>query len=411
MLKTIGTSEYLKAARYVQQQDFATATGGHRVVFLTNFIPPYRLPALRALGLHLGTLKTFVSTSMEVNRSWTPDWQDLDVDIQKSVSVRKVLRHPDGFDQETYVHLPYDTLPKLATFNPDVVISGEMGARTMQAVLYRIATPRSRLIIQADLSEYTERGRGHLRNALRRWMLRHADAVLVNGESGARYVRMLGVPESKIFRVPYATDTSVYLNISRVDDDTNIIKLLHVGQLIERKGIVSFLERLAKWSAEHPKHQLELALVGDGPLRTTIMQFPTPPNLSVRLIQPAAYSAMPEIYSQADLLVLPTLADSWALVVNEAMAAGLPILGSRKSQAVEELVTDGESGWVFSPENSDELYSALNRALSASKETRLNMGAAARITAIGVTPQLVAERTMRAIGYCFGAQRYQELSA
>ena len=50
------------------------------------------------------------------------------------------------------------------------------------------------------------------------------------------------------------------------------------------------------------------------------------------------------------VLVFPTLADEWGLVVNEALAAGVPVLGSLYSQAVEELVRDGENGWTFRPD-------------------------------------------------------------
>lgn len=406
MLKTISTLESLTAAEYSLHRNATTSVANLRVVFLTNFIPPYRLPVLRSLGSHLGALTTFVSTEMEANRSWAPDWQGLHVDIQRSLSFRKMQRHPDGFEQDTYVHIPYDTLPKLAKFSPDVVISGEMGARTVQAVLYRLATPKSRLIIYADLSEHTELGCSRARTYLRRWMLRYADAVLVNGESGKRYVRSLGVPDRKIFCVPYATDTSVYGSKCPEKDKTNVTKLLHVGQLIERKGIVKFIHTLTNWCEKHPNRLLELILVGDGPLRASIEALNSPLNLRIKLVPHAPYSEMPRIYSQADLLVLPSLADSWGLVINEAMAAGLPVLGSVKSQAVEELVNEGENGWVFNPDNLSETFLALDRALSAPKETLARMRENARETAFSVTPKLAVERMVGAIDFCMNPHHH-----
>ena len=63
------------------------------------------------------------------------------------------------------------------------------------------------------------------------------------------------------------------------------------------------------------------------------------------------HERMAEVYAKASLFAFPTLADEWGVVVNEAMAAGLPVLGSIYSQAVEELVEDGVSGWVFRPMN------------------------------------------------------------
>ena len=59
--------------------------------------------------------------------------------------------------------------------------------------------------------------------------------------------------------------------------------------------------------------------------------------------------ALPALFAAADAFVFPTLADEWGVVVNEALAAGLPVLGSVHSQAVEELCAEGETGWIFDP--------------------------------------------------------------
>ena len=405
MLKAVRASVTSDTGSAFARKNEAIPTANAHVVFLTNFLPPYRSPVLRALSSQVLALKTLVCTEMEANRNWAPDWRELDVYVQKSISTKILDRHPDGFTQEIYLHVPYDTLPKLARFRPDVVISGELGARTIQAVLYRIAVPSSRLIIHADLSEHTELGRSGSRTLLRRSMVRHADAILVNGNSGARYVRSLGVPDAKVFRVPYSTDTSIYTEKKRTTEGANVTKLLHVGQLIERKGILKFLNNLVKWSERHSTRNLEFMLVGDGPLRAAILELKLPPNLTLKSTASVAYSAMPEIYLQADLFVLPTLADSWGLVVNEAMAAGLPILGSRKSQAVEELVKDRETGWIFNPDEPDDVDMALERALSAPRESLARMGEKARQVAIGVTAQFAAERIVQAIDYCFNPWR------
>ena len=86
------------------------------------------------------------------------------------------------------IQIPYDTVPQLARSRPDVVVAGELGARTAQAAIYRRLFRRGKLVIWATLSERTEENRGLLRRCLRRILLRSADAVIVNGESGALYV-------------------------------------------------------------------------------------------------------------------------------------------------------------------------------------------------------------------------------
>jgi len=98
------------------------------------------------------------------------------------------------------------------------------------------------------------------------------------------------------------------------------------------------------------------------------------------------YEELPRIYSEAGLFVLPTLADTWGVVVNEALAAGLPVLGSMRAQAVTELVDDGKNGWTFEPGRPEEIYSAIDRAMNASCEQLDAMRAHARSTALALTP-------------------------
>src|ERR1035441_3133457 len=90
--------------------------------------------------------------------------------------------------------------------------------------------------------------------------------------------------------------------------------------------------------------------------------------MAIRLEHATQYSDMPEVYQRAGVLVLPTLADTWALVVNEAMAAGLPILGSVYSQAVDEMVVDGVNGWRFRSDDAEDSYRALCRVMDCSDE-------------------------------------------
>lgn len=96
-----------------------------------------------------------------------------------------------------------------------------------------------------------------------------------------------------------------------------------------------------------------------------------------------------------------TLADSWGLVVNEAMAAGLPILGSIRSQAVEDLVLDGTSGWIFNPDDHNQVFAALYAALSHSRTELAEIGERGRKIAHTLNPRHAADKTMLAIESCF----------
>jgi glycosyltransferase involved in cell wall biosynthesis len=166
--------------------------------------------------------------------------------------------------------------------------------------------------------------------------------------------------------------------------------------LTSRKGVMPFLRELDLWARAHPGEELELWWLGEGELSEELRVFPCAPNLKQRLIGAVPYAELPNYYSQSDILVFPTLLDEWGLVVNEAMASGLPVLGSIYAQAVTELVVDGENGWMFDPNSSPSVQGALDRMHATSPEGLVRMRAAARARIAGLTPATAAAKIYHA---------------
>ncbi len=370
--------------------------------------------------------RVLLSTPMESNRSWELEWDDLDVVVQKTVTLKGRWRHP-RFRESTQVHFPLDTLSQLRRFSPDVVISTEMGLRSLSAVAFTKLCRGSRAILWTEVNELTEHGRGVARKILRKLLVRHAHAFLALGDGGVRYIESLGAPVQRIFKLAYTTDVSRFGEESRqpsaiscqrsdishqpsaISDQPSAIsdqpsamekRLLYVGQLIERKGMLPFTSALNDWAESNPDRDIELVFAGSGPLEAALRARKLPPNLRFEFLGDVSYQDLPHIYARARILVFPTLADTWGVVVNEAMAAGLPILGSVNSQAVQELVTDGRTGWTFRAEQPEEMYQAIHRCLTTPGETLQAMGSAARCTALELTPARVANMIHAAIEFC-----------
>ena len=369
-----------------------------KVVLLTNFIPPYRVPLYKALAERLDQFEVLISTPMEPNRPWPPYWEGLSVTVQRCLTLKRKWKHPAGFEEEIFVHIPWDTLLLLFRKRPDVVISAEMGFRTIMAVVYRIIKRESRLLVWATLSDRTEQGRGILRHIVRKWILKHADGVIVNGKAGERYIRTFNYPADRIFHVPYTTELQQFTQHERHPPSEARRRLLYVGQLVPRKGLLQFAKALKQWADQHPTMRIEFWLVGDGPLRKTLSSAAFQgDNLVVKILGNKDYNQLPDIYAKCDILVFPTMADEWGMVVNEAMGAGLPVLGSIYSQAVEELVEDGVTGWTFRPDNEEETSAAIGRAISTSSHDLIKMGQNARERILNLSPVRVAERILSAI--------------
>jgi glycosyltransferase involved in cell wall biosynthesis len=368
-----------------------------RIALFTNYIPPYLLPVLRCLANSVERLQVIVSTPMEADRPWKPSWDGLDVTVQKSITRTSRRVYKQGYSMTFFRHFPYDSLPLLYNYKPDVVVSSQLGFRTMQAAVYRLLNSASRLILWVDASEHTEVEIGHAQTLIRKLLVRCADAVIVNGSSGSRYVQTLGVSPDKIILAPYVSNIAEVSAAASVDLPNLTRRLLYVGQLIERKGLQRCFQELARWAERHGDKNCELTLVGDGPLRETLERFPMPPNVKLHFIGNVDYSGLAPYYANAGIFVLPCLADTWGLVVNEALAAGLPVLGSLYSQAVEELVQDGVNGWTCYVDRQEHFQEALERALSTSLSSLTRMKEHARASARSLTPEYAAGQFVQAI--------------
>lgn len=75
---------------------------------------------------------------------------------------------------------------------------------------------------------------------------------------------------------------------------------------------------------------------------------------------------MPKFYGMADLFVLPSRQDTWGLVLNEAMACGLPVVTTRKVGGSADLVREGVNGYIVVEENPAELYGAIKKIVTNS---------------------------------------------
>jgi glycosyltransferase involved in cell wall biosynthesis len=374
-----------------------------RVAFLTNLLPPYHKPLFHLLDQRLAAFRVLLSTPMEANRPWKVDWGGLDVVLQRTYTAKGWWRHPRGFREPLAVHIPIDTLQQLRRFSPDVIISVEMGARTLLAMLFRRLNPRCRLLIWVETAGSGESSRGLARHLVRKILIRNADAFLAVGTNTVQYLQRLGAPAGRIFKVAYATDAERFAMNVLTRPKERAHRLLFCGQLVDRKGLLPFVRVLCCWANDHPERNVEFVLAGDGPLHNELVQFPLPPNVKLEFLGVVQYDDLPEIYASAGVLVFPTLAETWGVVVNEALGAGLPVLGSVYAPAVEELIQEGYNGWIFRPDNVDDSYRAVDRMMNTPAADLERMRANARAVACELSPQRVAAVIGNAISSCAGA--------
>lgn len=360
-----------------------------RLAVLTHYLPPYMTRVLQHVADTFPQMRVLLSIPVEPNRNFALDWGSLDVEVQKSVMLRRPWKHRAGFKDELYVHVPYDTYSRLRRLQPDLILSYELGFRSLASAMYRRLHPASRLALCVCVSEHTESGRGGSRWLLRKTLVRLADAVSYNGPSCQRYLRRLSVPEHKMFPFPYAADDRTEPKLKASSPEPNR-RLLVVGQLNERKGVLKAIETMSRHCTLHPEQKWDLTFVGTGPLEPTLRQWKSPANLQVALQGHVSPEELALTWENYGVLFLPTLADEWGLVVNEAMRAGLPVLGSCYAQACESLIVEGSNGWLFTPDRLDELHAKLNKLAEISADELLVMRDSARASVAHITSQSAA---------------------
>lgn len=362
-----------------------------RVVVLTNYLRPCHVSVMEALRQRVADLTILVSTPMEPDRDWKPQWNSLDVRVQKNWTWTRTWRHSSGFRESNFIHIPYDTLGQLRRLQPDIVFSTELGMRTLLASAYRWWRSTVPIVSICKMSEHIENERGWGRRALRSWLKRRVQYFTYNGPSCLRYLRSLGIGDERLFYYPYYYDEGkVYRGEKRFSSD-GAVRILFVGNLTERKGVEPMCTALKRWVAHRPQQNLRLIVCGRGPLERELASL-ADSGIAVDLRGSCDDAQLREAYSEADLLWFPTLADEWGLVAIEAWGSGVPVLGSLYAQSIEDLGQEGVNGWFFRPDSLAEIDRALGQSLAVTAEQRLRMAPQCRQTIQRFTASFCAER-------------------
>jgi glycosyltransferase involved in cell wall biosynthesis len=366
-----------------------------RVAFVTHALSPHRLALMECVAASLKDFRVFLSEAEDKLHNFPPQRGSLNVTLQRSLNWRHKFQNVHGYSDISHVHVPFDTYAQLKRYEPDVILSTELGMRSVLAAMYRRRRPKMRLVLWATLSERTEATRGWLRRRIRRWLISHVDAVFVNGKGGSAYLRDLGF-HGPMYFVPYAIDAKPF-RTDLYDPQPNVFRLLYTGQLIPRKGLPAFCSTLSRWCQDNPELKVSFKLVGEGPEREAILATPASANFTIQVFERVNQEVLVGYYEDSDLFAFPTLGDEWGVVVNEALIAGRPILGSIHSQAVAELVTEGSNGWLWDPDETGSLYNALSRVFSSTPDMLKHMSVNAKESVVRISPPVIGSTILNGL--------------
>jgi glycosyltransferase involved in cell wall biosynthesis len=251
-----------------------------------------------------------------------------------------------------FTYLPLGVVKSLLRFRPTVIFSNAFGLWTLLALLFKPLGRWKVVIAYEGSSPGVDYRNSPPRLALRRLMVQAADACISNSQAGKAYlIEYLNAKDSEVFVHPYEVPAADSLAVTQTVEAISQARkpiFLYVGSLIPRKGLQFLLDACVQLKQQGIE-SYSVLVVGDGTQRAELEQFCQTHQLnSVKWMGRVDYGDLGAFFKNADVFVLPTLEDTWGVVVSEAMVLGTPVLCSELAGAVE-LIEDGQNGYRFDP--------------------------------------------------------------
>jgi len=340
-----------------------------RVLFVQPVLAPYSIPRYQALA-ESGALEVYIALEAEKFPE-RPGWVQkpipkCHIQILNSYLKTKTYEVKDkGFKESHTKAVPYGLVAAIYKIKPAMVVVCNP-TEFLFALIARIAVPFQLGLVLEDTLVSEQR-----KHPLVRWMRKKlygfTDLVFCFSEDAVAYAKEISV-SGKMFRSSWSVNpdwlTTERHRIGRQDSGPGVssrspLRFLCVGSLSERKGVMPLLRAWREFS-ENRSSDLELAFVGEGPLREEMELYCSKYNITnIKFLGRLPYDDTKEAYLSSDIFIFPTLQDVYGLVQTEAMAFGLPVLTTIYCGA-RELVREGVNGYVFDPLDQESTIAALN---------------------------------------------------
>jgi 1,2-diacylglycerol 3-alpha-glucosyltransferase len=366
-----------------------------RLAILSEIIAPYRIPVFSVLAAR----------------------SDIDLQVMFLSETDPSLRQWDVHKEE--IHFSYQVLPcwrrrlgrynllvnrgltaALSEFRPQAVVCGGYNYLASWQAAGWAKRNKVPLLLWSESTKSDLRRELRIVEGMKTRFVRMCSASIAAGISSREYLIQLGAPDETIFIAPDAVDNAFYAARAqqaraRADEVRSRLNLpsryfLFVGRLVREKGIFELLEAYSRLD-DNERSQVGLVIAGDGSLRAAVEKQASAIRVGcVRFTGFAQREPLAELYALAEALVFPTQSDPWGLVVNEAMACGLPVIASKVAGCAADLVRNADNGFIVAPGDVAQLTIALSKLLSDPQHTA-DMGARSAQRIQAFTPEACAE--------------------
>lgn len=250
----------------------------------------------------------------------------------------------------------------------DIFIVGGYGTPTGMIAIETLRLRKIPFILNADGGFIRDENK--LKFLIKKHFIKVASYYLSSGGITSKFWKYYGAKSPEIYEYPFTSlrrrdilnnpisckEKALYKKQLQISEGKMIIS---VGQFIYRKGLDVLLESCNKLPRDYG-----LYIVGGEPTQEYISVKEKHKFENVHFVGFKSKEELKEYYLASDLFVLPTREDIWGLVINEAMACGLPVISTDRCIAGLELIKDYENGFIVPVERADILAERIGEVLS-----------------------------------------------
>lgn len=332
---------------------------------------PYRVDLYNQLGLYFD-LTVFFEQKHDCSRS--KDWYSNDYKNFK-------MKHAQKWGK-ALCFPKFDVISALCADEYNLAYMSEWSTITSLMLMFVCLIRRIPYFLSIDGHNNNKRA-NFIKDTIKKFFAQRAAAIIGTGKITTTYAKSLGVSEEKIYSIGFTTLFEREILSSPISDkEKKTIKdhiglskekhyILYAGQLVTRKGVDLLLKA---WSQCDSPDNWMLLIIGNGVEKENLQKLKSQLNLdTVDFIPNVSKEKLLSYYRVSDLFVLNTREDIWGLVINEAMANGLPVLTTFQCVAGEELIENDINGYLYDCNDVDSCARYLSK-LTNDEMLRWQMG-------------------------------------
>jgi glycosyltransferase involved in cell wall biosynthesis len=344
-------------------------------------------------------------TDDTLDHPWGNYIENLNTTIKTLISIAD---NPSNSRQKTFSSLADKLLINyLSDSVPDAVIIPGWSFSIARTTL-RWCNQNNKISIVLSDSKEDDEPRIWWKEAIKSWLAKKYSSALVAGDIHKRYLIKLGFPEDAIFMGYDVVDNQVFHpdTIKHLSSPLDKPFFLSINRFVEKKNLPLLISAYSAYQRKLGKNAWNLVLCGDGELRPAIENLINQNQLQNNVHLPG-FLQQDELFpyfAHAKCFIHASTTEQWGLVVNEAMAAGLPVIVSNRCGCFEDLVMEGVNGFGFNPENQQELTNLMLKVSSDEVDLK-SMGQASLKHIQRYSPDYFAQGLKSAIEFAINKQQ------